>query len=150
MFHQPAWAVDSYSSGHQPGELPKSKSTQPRVAWRWAILYKFGTLVWIRFTLIAVHDLTVLWFYSRNDDGQSDVSPEPRGLEQAGHVLALALCLRLLILGVCHDLLELERSFNSQGQVTSNPKPPVIVPYLRQSLFVTSLLDFAQNLLRSF
>ena len=29
MFHHPAWAVGSYSSGHQPGELPKSKSTQP-------------------------------------------------------------------------------------------------------------------------
>ena len=26
---RPAWAVGSYSSGHQPGELPKSKSTQP-------------------------------------------------------------------------------------------------------------------------
>ena len=30
MFHHPAWAVGSYSSGHQPGELTKSKSTQPR------------------------------------------------------------------------------------------------------------------------
>ena len=29
MFHHPAWAVGSYSSGHQPGELPKTKSTQP-------------------------------------------------------------------------------------------------------------------------
>ena len=39
MFHHPAWAVGSYSSGHQPGELPKSKSTQPRFATRWATLY---------------------------------------------------------------------------------------------------------------
>ena len=29
MFHHPAWAEGSYSSGHQPGELTKSKSTQP-------------------------------------------------------------------------------------------------------------------------
>ena len=39
MFHHPAWAVGSYSSGHQPGELPKSKSTQPRFATRWVTLY---------------------------------------------------------------------------------------------------------------
>ena len=39
MFHHPAWAVDSYSSGPQPRELPKSKSTQPRFAKRWATLY---------------------------------------------------------------------------------------------------------------
>ena len=41
MFHQPAWAVSSYSSGHQPGELPKSKSTQPRFASRRNSLYSF-------------------------------------------------------------------------------------------------------------
>ena len=39
MFHHPAWAVGSYSKGHQPGQLPKSKSTQPRFARRWATLY---------------------------------------------------------------------------------------------------------------
>ena len=38
MFHRPAWAVGSYSSGHQLGELPKSKSTQPRFATRWVTL----------------------------------------------------------------------------------------------------------------
>ena len=27
-------------AAHQPGELPKSKSTQPSFARRWAILYK--------------------------------------------------------------------------------------------------------------
>ena len=31
MFLHPAWAVGSYSSGHQPGELPNSESTQPTV-----------------------------------------------------------------------------------------------------------------------
>ena len=39
LFHHPAWAVGSYSSGHQPGVLPKSKSTQSRFARRWATLY---------------------------------------------------------------------------------------------------------------
>ena len=29
MFHQPAWAVSSYSSGPQPGELPKSSLPNP-------------------------------------------------------------------------------------------------------------------------
>ena len=29
MFHHPAWAVDSYSSGHQPGELPKFPKVNP-------------------------------------------------------------------------------------------------------------------------
>ena len=38
MFHHPAWAVGSYSSGHQARELPKSKSTQPRFARRWVTL----------------------------------------------------------------------------------------------------------------
>ena len=40
MFRHPAWAVGSYSSGHQPGELPKSKSNQPRFATRWVTLYR--------------------------------------------------------------------------------------------------------------
>ena len=39
MFHHPAWAVGSHSSGPQPRELPKSKSTQPRFARRWTTLY---------------------------------------------------------------------------------------------------------------
>ena len=38
MFHQPAWAVGSYRSGHQPEELPKYRSTQPRFARRWSTL----------------------------------------------------------------------------------------------------------------
>ena len=38
-FHHPAWAIGSYSSGHQPGELPKSKSAQPRFATRCVTLY---------------------------------------------------------------------------------------------------------------
>ena len=53
MFHHPAWAVGSYSSGHQPGELPKSKSTQPRFATRCITLpvqgnytYRVGLVVW--------------------------------------------------------------------------------------------------------
>ena len=29
MFHHPAWAVGSYSSGPPAGELPKYKSTKP-------------------------------------------------------------------------------------------------------------------------
>ena len=40
MFHHPAWAVGSYSSGHQPGELPKSQSTQLKFAKGWATLYR--------------------------------------------------------------------------------------------------------------
>ena len=48
MFHHPAWAVGSYISGHQPGELPKSKSTQPRFATRWVTLYLFP--LWLKTT----------------------------------------------------------------------------------------------------
>ena len=39
MFHHPAWAVGSYRSDHQPGELPKSESTQPRFATRYDALH---------------------------------------------------------------------------------------------------------------
>ena len=38
VFHHPAWAVGSYSSGHQPEEFPKSKSTQPRSETRGAFI----------------------------------------------------------------------------------------------------------------
>ena len=39
MFHHPAWALGKHSSGPQVKELPKSKSTQPRFARRWATLF---------------------------------------------------------------------------------------------------------------
>ena len=41
MFHHPAWAVGSYSSGPPAGagELPKSKSTQPSSSRTWDALY---------------------------------------------------------------------------------------------------------------
>ena len=50
LFHQPTWAVVSYSSGHQPEELPKSMSTQPRFARRWDTLYD-RAIVPIRHTI---------------------------------------------------------------------------------------------------
>ena len=37
---------ESYSCGHQPGEIPKSKSTQPRFPRRWATLYSAFQIVW--------------------------------------------------------------------------------------------------------
>ena len=38
LFHHPAWAASSSSSGRIAGELSKSKSTQPRFAIRWSNL----------------------------------------------------------------------------------------------------------------
>ena len=46
MFHHPAWAVGSYSSGPQPRDLPKSKSIQPRFTRRWATLYISSLSTW--------------------------------------------------------------------------------------------------------
>ena len=39
MFHHPAWAEVATVAAHQPGELPKSKSTQPRSTRTWDALY---------------------------------------------------------------------------------------------------------------